>query len=135
MTNLDTLKYPIGKFNQPTSFTKKNITYWINVLKDFPKNIKHEVVDLSETELQQKYRQEGWSISQIVHHCADSHLNSFIRFKLALTEDSPVIKPYEEQLWAELADTKNLEIDVSLKMIEALHKRWTFLLENLNEIN
>lgn len=85
---------------------------------------------LSETTLELTYRPSGWTIRQVVHHCADSHMNAFIRFKLALTEDSPTVKPYREEFWAELPDILNLPIEPSLQILEGLHQRWATLLRS-----
>lgn len=88
---------------------------------------------MSETELEKQYRPGGWTIRQVVNHCADSHMNSLIRFKLALTEEIPMIKPYFENLWAELSDSRQISIDSSLKILEGLHVRWVNLLRSLKE--
>ena len=127
------LRYPVGKFNRPTEFNRSLFESWIPVIKSFPSNLRSEVVDLSPEQLQWKYRPDGWNIAQVVHHCADSHMNSFIRFKLALTEDRPTIKPYMEALWAELPDGKSTPIETSLSILDGLHIRWTVLLENLSD--
>ncbi|MPT30841.1 MAG: putative metal-dependent hydrolase [Chryseobacterium sp.] len=130
--NLEQLKYPVGKFVKPESITKEIIGSAISEIENFPSLIKIEIQNLGETDLQLRYRPEGWTISQVIHHCADSHINSYIRFKLALTEDVPAIKPYEESLWAELPDN-DLSPVVSLQLLEALHTRWVYLLKNLTE--
>lgn len=96
MKTLENLKYPIGKFEIPASFNKESIEQWISTIREFPQKIQEEITSLSEAELEQQYRPEGWTIRQVVHHCADSHMNSFIRFKLALTEDVPTIKPMKK---------------------------------------
>jgi len=88
---------------------------------------------LSEVQLDTAYRPGGWTVRQVVHHCADSHMNSFIRFKLALTEENPTIKPYHEDKWAEMADAKNLPIEPSLKILEGLHDRWAILIKSLSD--
>ncbi len=131
MTDLENLKYPIGKYSKPDSITPEMLSDYISVIETFPQQISHEVVSLSNEQLNNTYRPGGWSIRQLVHHCADSHLNAFTRFKLALTEDQPTIKPYMEALWAELADSKTL-IEPSLKMIEGTHQRWSVLLKSLS---
>ena len=128
----DQLKYPVGKFVKPESVTKPMIDSAILDIQNFPGLVKTEIENLDKKDLQLKYRPNGWTISQVVHHCADSHINSYVRFKLALTEDLPTIKPYEESLWAELPDN-NLSPLVSLKLLEALHERWVFILKNLSE--
>ena len=124
--NLDELKYPVGKFIKPESITKEIIDSAISEIENFPSLVKTEIQSLTEEDLQLRYRPEGWTIAQVVHHCADSHI------KLALTEDVPMIKPYEESHWAELADNQ-LSPFVSLQLVEALHTRWVYLLKTLSE--
>jgi uncharacterized damage-inducible protein DinB len=129
--DLEQLKYPIGKFKY-VGFTDE---YWqqsIDSIENLPAKLNDAVRNLSESQLDTPYRAEGWTVRQLVHHIADSHMNAYIRFKLALTEDSPIIKPYEEQLWAELPDSK-LPIHHSLELIKALHYRWTTLLKTLKK--
>lgn len=96
--NIEELKYPIGKFKAPGFVERNHIEEWIKVIKEFPSKLTDEMMQLAPTELEKRYRPQGWTIRQIVHHCADSHMNSFIRFKLALTENIPTIKPYHEDL-------------------------------------
>lgn len=130
--NLEELKYPVGKFSKPELMTKELIDSSISEIENFPNLVKTEIQNLDETDLKLKYRPEGFTISQVVHHCADSHINSYVRFKLALTENLPTIKPYEESLWAELSDNQ-LSPLVSLQLLEALHARWVYLLKTLSE--
>ncbi|MCX8478527.1 MAG: putative metal-dependent hydrolase [Chitinophagales bacterium] len=127
------LKYPIGNFQKPACITHEILDTWISEIETFPKSLKELVASLTEEQLNTTYRQNGWTIRQIVHHCADSHANSFIRFKLALTEDKPTIKPYHENRWAEMEDSKDLPIEASLKIIEGIHERWTVLLKHLSD--
>ena len=129
---LEQLKYPVGKFVKPESITTELIDSAISEIENFPKLVKAEIQNLDEQDLLLRYRPGGWTISQVVHHCADSHINSYVRFKLALTENIPTIKPYEESLWAELPD-KQLSPFVSLKLLEALHERWVYILKSLSE--
>lgn len=131
--NIEQLKYPIGKLVIPKNITLEIINNYIEVIENFPVIIISEVNNLSDEQLNTQYRPEGWTIRQVVHHCADSHMNAFIRFKLALTEETPTIKPYLENKWAELSDSKLIPIDSSLKIIEGLHHRWSILLNNLSE--
>ena len=112
---LEHLKYPIGKFEKPTVITKDILKKWISDISTFPKRLLREVINLTDEQLDTPYRPNGWTIRQVIHHCADSHMNSLTRLKLALTEDQPTIKPYFEERWAELADSKNLPIEPSLK--------------------
>lgn len=129
---LEKLRYPIGKFSQPENITQETIDSWINTIAKFPEYLKNEVQKLQEKDLELTYREGGWTIRQLVHHCANSHMNSFIRFKLALTEDTPTIKPYKEDKWACLADSLQ-PIESSIKILEGLHQRWATLLESLSE--
>lgn len=131
--DLDKLKYPIGKFQQPETVEKKQIEDWIKIIEEFPEKLTAEVRDLEVADLQKQYRPDGWTIMQVVNHCADSHMNSMMRFKLALTEDTPTIKPYHENLWAELSDSKVFPIESALKILEGLHERWVHLLKGLSE--
>ncbi len=128
---IEKLKYPIGKFIKPIPITTDTITTWIAAISTFPKSLSIEVITLTDKQLDTQYRTDGWTIRQVIHHCADSHMNSLIRLKLALTEEQPTIKPYFEELWAELDDTKKMSIQPSLKIIEGIHERWTVLLNNL----
>ncbi|WP_270088900.1 YfiT family bacillithiol transferase [Sphingobacterium sp. SYP-B4668] len=133
LNELDKLKYPIGKFQPPAHIDSAQIEEWIKIIESFPKKLHSEVDYLTDRELEKQYRPNGWTIKQIVHHCADSHMNCLIRFKLALTEDTPTIKPYFENLWAELSDSQNYPIQSSLKILEGLHERWTNLLRGLSD--
>ncbi|MEJ7846960.1 MAG: YfiT family bacillithiol transferase [Pyrinomonadaceae bacterium] len=123
------LSYPIGKFNQSTATSRADN---IQTISDLPSNLANAVSRLSEHQLDTPYRPEGWTVRQTVHHVADSHLNSFIRFKLALTENSPTIRPYYEERWAELDDSK-MPVETSLKIIDGLHARWTQLLQSMSD--
>src|ERR1700760_983400 len=98
------IKYPIGKFTPPASYTEEDILHWINEIRMLPGLMRQAVIGLNEQELDTPYRTGGWTIRQVVHHVADSHMNAITRFKLALTEDNPTIRPYEEQLWAIQSD-------------------------------
>lgn len=131
--NLEKLKFPIGKFLRPDPISKNDLETWIETIENFPSKIKTLTSTLSVQELNWVYRPKGWNIKQVVHHCADSHINSFIRFKLALTEDVPSIKSYEEALWAELADGNSDDILPSLQIIEGVHARWVLLLKSFGE--
>ena len=112
---------------------KASIDKWIQEIELLPQKLSDAVKGLSADQLQTPYRPDGWTVQQVIHHIADSHMNAYIRFKLALTEDKPMIKPYEEKLWAELPDSKLVDINVSLDLIKSLHKRWTTLLRHLSE--
>jgi len=132
-TNIEELKYPIGKFQTPKIIDNNQIKEWTETIERFPGKLSYEVLNLTQTQLEKQYRPNGWTIRQVVNHCADSHINSFIRFKLALTEDVPTIKPYFEDLWAELPDSNAFLVNSSLKLLEGLHERWTFLLRSLSD--
>lgn len=128
---IEQLKFPIGPFVKPNVLTEELLTTYISDIEKFPARLRNEVENLTEEQLDIPYRPGGWTIRQVVHHCADSHMNSLTRFKLALTEEKPFIKPYFEERWAELADSKTMPIDAALKMLEGLHQRWTVLLKSL----
>ena len=128
----DNLKYPVGKFQLPGEITPELLKEYIKILEEFPKKLAREVDYLSEKQLATPYRPGGWTVRQLVNHLADSHLNSFIRYKLALTEKEPTIKPYNQSLWAELADSSDIDINPALKLLSGLHARWTFLLGSLS---
>ena len=130
--NMDALKYPIGNYKVPETYSSEVINGWINTIAEFPETISSLTKSLTSEQLSWHYRPHGWTIRQVVHHCADSHLNSFIRFKWSLTEDSPVIKAYFEDRWAELPDANNDNIQDSLMLLQGLHARWTRLLRNLS---
>jgi hypothetical protein len=131
--DLEKLRFPVGEFQKPESISQNDLDSWIATIENFPQKIKALTENLSIEQLNWVYRPKGWCIKQVVHHCADSHINSFVRFKLALTEDIPVIKPYEEQLWAELADGTSDDISTSIKIIEGVHARWVLLLKSFGE--
>lgn len=131
--NLNSLKFPIGHFHYSENVSEEQRQLWIQSLAAFPQKIKEVTASLSLPELQYHYRPDGWNILQVVHHCADSHMNSYIRFKLALTEETPTIRPYEEQLWATLADGISENIAPSLQILDGVHQRWVQCLQSLTE--
>lgn len=126
-------QYPIGKYIRPTQFDAAALQQHIQTISDFPTDIQKLADALTPMQLNMSYRPGGWTSRQVIHHCADSHMNSFIRFKLALTEDNPAIKPYLEAAWAEMADYQQASITESLQIIHGLHARWTILLRNMQE--
>ncbi len=126
------LRFPIGKFDGQIEVTPEVRNEFIQTIADLPKNLEKAVKDLNDEQLDTAYRPEGWTVRQTVHHIADSHLNSYCRFKLALTEDVPTIRPYYEDRWAELTDSQ-MPIDVSMKIIEGLHLRWANLLNSMTD--
>ena len=130
---LDILKYPIGKYHLARDYSIDSINGWITIIEEFPEKISKLTQGLTSEELNLVYRPDGWTIKQVVHHCADSRLNSFIRFKWTLTEDSSTIKAYFEERWAELPGSQDDDISISLELISGLHARWTNLLKNLSD--
>jgi hypothetical protein len=133
MTDLDMLRYPIGRFTPPASSMGGIRAAHIQTLRLLPERLAAAVNGLTDAQLDTPYREDGWTARQVVHHLADSHANAYIRFKLALTEEWPVIKPYDEAAWANLPDSRWLPIDGSLALIAALHGRWVALLEALTD--
>ncbi|TCJ81893.1 UNVERIFIED_ORG: putative damage-inducible protein DinB [Bacillus cereus] len=127
---MNDLRYPIGQFTYKRPITEEMIDTWIQEIEDLPDELTKAIKDLDQKQLDTPYRVGGWTVRQVVHHVVDSHMNSYIRFKLALTEKNPTIKPYKEEKWAELPDSK-LPVDVSLVMLDSLHKRWVNLLYSL----
>jgi uncharacterized damage-inducible protein DinB len=132
MNDLLGLQYPLGRFIPPVTDTAESRSDHIKTLRLLPGHLHAAVNGLSDEQLDTPYRPGGWTVRQVVHHVADSHANSYVRFKLALTEDWPTIKPYDEVAWAMLADSR-LPVEVSLTWIEALHERWVVLLESMSE--
>ena len=125
-------RYPIGKFSFEDSPSQVQRDTWLNDLASLPQELRKAIEGFSDKQLDIPYREGGWTVRQVVHHVADSHMNSYVRFKLALTEDAPTVKPYNEAAWAELVDAKTLDVETSLVLLEALHKRWTTLLKSLD---
>ncbi|MFD2561657.1 YfiT family bacillithiol transferase [Aquimarina rubra] len=127
------LQYPIGKFECPDTITRKHISEWIKDIEELPVKIAELVCDFNDDQLETPYRPGGWTARQVIHHIHDSHHNGYIRFKWALTEDTPVIKAYYEDRWAELFDTKSAPINLSLDLIKALHAKWVYFLKGLSD--
>jgi hypothetical protein len=115
-------RYPIGKY-EPQPFSIEQKVEWLADLKFLPFQLENAILNLDEYQLNTPYRDGGWTIQQLVHHIADSHMNAYIRFKLALTEDNPTIKPYNEKLWSEMDDVKKLPVNISITLLHALHIR------------
>lgn len=128
--NVDQLRYPIGPF-EPQSFSEAQRIKWVSDIQSLPALMELAVQSLDAPALHTPYRKGGWTIHQVVHHVADSHMNAYIRLKMALTEDRPVIKSYEEHLWAELEDTRALPVNISLTLLHSLHLRWAKVYESL----
>lgn len=126
------LRYPIGKFTYEGTLSPQQRQAYIEIIEKAPHALRKATAGLTEEQIETPYRPGGWTIRQVVHHIPDSHLNAYCRFKLALTEDQPTIKPYHEELWAQLSDTKQTPLEVSLSLVEALHYRWIVLLKTMS---
>jgi hypothetical protein len=135
MESLEELQYPIGRFHSPTTIDAAMRSEWIETISELPGNLSTVVAGLDDQQLDTPYRVGGWTVRQLVHHIADSHQNSQIRFRWALTEEVPLIKAYDEKLWAELPDAKHLPVDTSLQLLNGLHGRWTALLRQMSELD
>ena len=133
MLDIEQLKYPIGKTNIPKNISSDDIKNWITILEEFPNNLDTLTKNLNLEQLDTPYRNGGWTIRQVIHHCYDSHHNSYTRFKWTLTEKKPIIKAYFEDRWAELHDSKSAPIQLSLDSIKTLHAKWVYLLKGLTE--
>jgi uncharacterized damage-inducible protein DinB len=126
------LRYPIGKYI-PQPFSDKQLQEWLTDIKNLPQHLENAVLNLDEAQLNTPYRDGGWMVKQVVHHIADSHMNAYTRFKLGMTEDNPSIKPYDEVQWAEMKDSLELPINISLTLLHALHRRWYYYIKDLSE--
>ena len=137
MDEEEKLRYPVGKENEQKEYNKEFDeqlkSQLINDIKMLPQSLDFAIQNLDEQQLQTPYRSGGWTVHQLIHHIADSHLNAYIRFKLGLTEENPTVKPYEQEAWANLSDSKNLPVNISITLLHALHKRWCELLNNISE--
>ncbi len=128
------MRYPVGRFTPPETPTGPEVTAWIDEIAAFPSAVERVVAGIGDDVLKTAYRPGGWTARQVIHHLADSHLNSYIRFKWALTEDRPVIKAYFEERWAELADYRELRLADSTDFLGLLHRRWVVLLRALGPV-
>jgi hypothetical protein len=133
MKAIDRLRYPIGKFSPPKEYNDDLREGFISEIEEMPFFLRHVVENLNDEQLATPYREGGWTIEQVVHHVPDSHMNAYIRTKLALTETEPVIKTYEEDAWAKLEDYITTPIETSLVLLEAVHTRWVILLKSLKK--
>ena len=124
------LRFPIGKY-EPRPYSEHQKQEWLNDIKFLPQSLENSIHDLDEAQLQTPYRDGGWTVQQVVHHVADSHLNAYCRFRLGLTEDKPAIRPYDEKAWALLSDVQTIPINVSITLLYALHTRWYATISDL----
>lgn len=131
------LRYPIGKEEEQKAFKidfnpqlKQQL---ISDIKFLPANLEYAIQNLDAAQLETPYRPGGWTVKQLIHHVADSHINAYTRFKFGLTEDNPTIKPYDQDAWSRLSDTENLPVNISLTLLHALHLRWNQLMEDMSE--
>ncbi len=127
------LRYPIGTFKEPEAYGPAVRRAFVTDIEETPGRLRQAVYGLAPHQLDTPYREGGWTVRQVVHHMADSHLNSYVRFKLAVTEREPLIKPYDEKAWAELADAAEGDVELSLDLLSALHRRWVVFLRSLKE--
>ncbi|MFL5381101.1 MAG: YfiT family bacillithiol transferase [Longimicrobiaceae bacterium] len=130
---MDDPRYPVGRYTPPDEITAEQRKVWIGQIAEAPAKLRDAVRGLSDEQLDTPYRDGGWTVRQVVHHVPDSHMNAFVRFKLALTEDTPAIKTYDEAEWARLPDVRETPIETSLTLLDALHERWLHLLRAMDE--
>ncbi|MEC0225957.1 YfiT family bacillithiol transferase [Paenibacillus alba] len=130
---MDELRYPIGLFEHEGEITEEQLGKWMADIASTPARLREAVAGLSDEQLDTPYRAGGWTLRQVVHHVADSHMNSYTRFKLALTEEEPTIRPYYEERWAELSDGRSAPVELSLVLLESLHSRWMILLQEMQQ--
>ncbi|MBK9636370.1 MAG: bacillithiol transferase BstA [Bacteroidetes bacterium] len=126
-------RYPIGKYLPQADFTKEVMENWLAIIAALPTQLDLAIKNLNDDQLDTPYRDGGWTVRQVVHHVADSHMNAYIRFKLALTEENPTIKPYQEERWAELADSKYGTLEDSLMLLKVLHSKWSHVMQNMSD--
>ena len=130
---MDSLSYPIGRFEWPKRCSEAHREKWISEIAAAPDAARDAVAGLDDEQLDTPYRPEGWTVRQVVHHIADSHLNAYMRMRLALTEDNPIIRPYDQDGWAALKDAAEDPLEVSIALLDALHRRWISLVRSLDE--
>ena len=127
------LRYPIGKFDSSALITPEMRRAFIAQIAEAPAKLREAVSGLNDEQLATPYRPDGWSVRQVVHHVPDSHMNSYMRFKLAMTEDQPLIRTYHEERWAELEDARKAPLEISLNLLDWLHQRWVLFLRSLTD--
>jgi uncharacterized damage-inducible protein DinB len=125
------LKYPIGKYQAPSPIAQTHLSQWIEEIAAFPSQLRTTVHGMNEVQLSTPYREGGWTVRQVLHHLPDSHMNAYIRFKWTLTEDTPTIKAYFEDRWAQLEDAQRVPVEIPLNLLDALHARWVALLKTI----
>lgn len=125
-------RYPIGKY-EPRPFSDLQKQEWLNDIKYLPLALENAILNLDESQINSPYRDGGWTVAQLIHHVADSHINAYCRFKLGLTEENPTIRPYDQQGWSELSDSRNIPVNVSITLLHALHTRWHDVLVNMSD--
>ncbi|MBC7912486.1 MAG: putative metal-dependent hydrolase [Pyrinomonadaceae bacterium] len=130
---IEKLRYPIGIYKAPEMISDLQLSNWLNEIESLPAELQKATLNLTESDFDKTYRPGGWTIKQVIHHVADSHMNSYIRFKLAVTEENPTIRPYYEDRWAECEEARNADVSISLDILQALHKRWVMFLRLFNE--
>lgn len=135
MEDLEKLKYPIGEYIYPENVDEVQIKLWIDSLENFPQQLIAITSTLTEEQLETPYRPGGWTIRQVIHHVADSHINAYTRVKLTLTEDNPIVRPYNEEIWAELSEAKDGGIEMSVAIIKAIHHRLAITLRQLDFVD
>jgi hypothetical protein len=128
---LDTLRYPVGRFTFPSEVSASERKEMLAIIEALPAKMRAAVEVLNDKQLDTPYRDGGWTVRQVVHHVFDSHVNAYIRMKLAVTEDTPTIKPYDQDKWSELADARTAPVEVSLSLLEGVHRRWMIFLQSL----
>ena len=126
------LRYPIGKFQWEENLNDERRRVLIDEIAETPAKVRAAVAGFTERQFDTPYREGGWTVRQVVHHLADSHLNAYVRFKLAMTENEPTVKTYQEQLWAETPDAKTAAAELSLALLDGLHQRWALLLRSMS---
>src|SRR3954454_3346028 len=129
---MEDLRYPIGKFSYAGPASEADIRLWLSQIAETPAQLRDSIHGFTDEQLDTPYRPEGWTVRQVLHHLPDSHMNSYIRYRLALTESQPTIKPYDEDAWAHLPDAKSAPVNLSLALLDALHQRWVVLLRSLD---
>lgn len=129
----ETLKYPVGRYEPPAAYAKEDLEEWIAILSALPSWMDGCIQNLDYDQLRVPYRHGGWTIQQVIHHLADSHMNAYIRLKLALTEDNPTIKPYDQDAWSLLPDVEDVPVNVSVTILHAVHRRLVSLLQHMDE--